>query len=255
MFNSKKKKRKKNFVDDEIVVGEVSLKSEEKMEIVKDLIQEVKQETEDKTGKSSIAVFPEMENGPLNLGVEERIQAIEDDEKIFETSVNFEEENSELIINSQDTEEEHIVNMKPLYTEDDIEEEPCEDNEEDTSPFAEASKEGTKKDMQRYFDKGMKKSKKLKKTKEKKSKKSKKQQRMEREFDEIRDQRFYLFEKKKYKKVDDFISYLNKHYKEIDQIAQKLLADEKFYEWISKRSGVFDESLEKFKEIKEKIEN
>ncbi len=33
-----------------------------------------------------------------------------------------------------------------------------------------------------------------------------------------------------------------------------LLADEKFYEWISKRSGVFDESLEKFKEIKEKIE-
>lgn len=72
--------------------------------------------------------------------------------------------------------------------------------------------------------------------------------------EEIKDQRVFKFRKKKYKDVEEFISYLNDHYLDIDDVARDVLADENFFGWVGKRSGVFPQSLSKFKEIKEKIE-
>jgi len=254
VFNNKKKNREMNFIDDEIVVGKVSVESKEKTETIYDSNQDVKKEQENDSVKSSIEVLSDIESGRINLGKKEREQEIKQDEKIFKTSINFDDEKDAFVRNNQDYIEEHIVDKEPLYTKEDIEEDVEEDINENTSNLSDIDIKDGKKDINEYFKKGTKRNKKLKKASEKRKKKSKKQLKMEQEFETIRDQKFYIFEKMKYRKIDNFIKYLDKHYKDIDQIAPKLLADEKFYEWISKRSGVFDESLEKFKKIKEKIE-
>jgi hypothetical protein len=252
VFKNKKNKREENFVNDEIVVDTISQKSEEKVKTIKDSNQEVKQERADKIEKSSISMFPEIENGFRIIGKEDREEALRNDEKIFETSVCSNDEKDVLASNNQDFVAEHIVDKEPLYTKEDIEEEISEDSAEDIAIFDEIVKEGIKKDINEYFEEGKKKNRKLMKTKEKK--KSKRQLKIEREFVEIKDEEFFIFEGEKYRKIEDFIKYLDEHYKEIDKIAQKVLTNEHFYEWVSKSSGVFDESLKKFKEIKEKIE-
>ena len=95
-----------------------------------------------------------------------------------------------------------------------------------------------------------KKEKKQDKKKKAKKKKSKKEKAKEVKFSSVRNQKVFVFRNKKYVKVEDFIKYLNNHYLEIDKISQEVLDDEKFYGWLSKKSGVFDESIKQFKEIK-----
>lgn len=85
-------------------------------------------------------------------------------------------------------------------------------------------------------------------------KRRKKRQSRSRVPDDIRDQKVFLFRKKRYKNVEDFIQYLNDHYLDIDDIAREVLADENFFGFVGKKSGVFPQSLQEFREIKKKIE-
>jgi hypothetical protein len=88
----------------------------------------------------------------------------------------------------------------------------------------------------------------------KKERKRRKQRSTVRTVDAIEDQRTFLFRKKKYKEVDEFIAYLNDHYLDIDDVAQDVLANEWFFGWLAKRSGVLPQSLNQFKELKRRIE-
>lgn len=143
-----------------------------------------------------------------------------------------------------------------------IEEEPIleEVDPEEPEEQEEAEKEETKpkKDLNKFFEEDKKKVEKLKKKKEKVSKpkkKSKRQLQKEKDYEAIKDKRIYKYRGKKYTKVEDFIKYLNDHYLDIEQIASEVLEDENFLGWISKKSGTFKKSIEKFKEIKQEIEN
>ncbi len=114
------------------------------------------------------------------------------------------------------------------------------------------------KDLRSFFSEGeefkRKPNRKEKKKLKKENKKQKRRSRKGREEEAIKDQKIFKFRKKKYNKVEDFISYLNDHYLDIDQVATEVLKDKNFFGWISKRSGVFDESLREFQEIKAKTE-
>jgi hypothetical protein len=90
-------------------------------------------------------------------------------------------------------------------------------------------------------------------TSDKKSKKRKKSKKDLLE-EQIKDQKIYRYNNKKYTKVEDFITYLNAHYLDIEEIAREVLDDENFFGWVNKNSGMFQQSLKQFKEIKEKIE-
>lgn len=68
-------------------------------------------------------------------------------------------------------------------------------------------------------------------------------------------QKVFKYRKKKYTKVEDFITYLNEHYLDIEQISKELLNNKNFFSWINKTSGMFNQSLKEFIEIKDKIEN
>jgi hypothetical protein len=87
-------------------------------------------------------------------------------------------------------------------------------------------------------------------------KKSKKRKKTKKDLleEQIKDQKIYRYNNKKYTKVEDFITYLNAHYLDIEDIAREVLDDENFFGWVNKNSGMFQQSLKQFKEIKEKIE-
>lgn len=113
----------------------------------------------------------------------------------------------------------------------------------DLNEFFEASKEQKKlkrRDKKQYSRKEL--------------KRRKKRQTRSRVPDDIRDQKVFLFRKKRYKTVEDFIKYLNDHYLDIDDVASEVLADENFFGFVGKKSGVFPQSLQEFREIKKKIE-
>lgn len=125
---------------------------------------------------------------------------------------------------------------------------------EDKKDEIDTKDEKDKKELSSYFEESKKDNRKIKEKPVKIKKKSKKQRKKEEKFANIKDQKVFIFRNKKYTKVEDFIVYLNSHYLEIDKISQEVLDNESFYGWLSKKSGVFDESIKKFKEIKEKIE-
>ena len=115
-----------------------------------------------------------------------------------------------------------------------------------------------KKDLNKFFEEDKKKVEKLKKKKDKEpkpKKKSKRQLQKEKDYEEIKDKKIFKYKGKKYKKLENFVKYLNDHYLDIEQIASEVLEDENFLGWISKKSGTFSESIQKFKEIKQEIEN
>ena len=94
------------------------------------------------------------------------------------------------------------------------------------------------------------------KKKEKKPKRVSRRKRKEiEEFNDIKKRRAYKFKRKKYVKVEDFIKYLNGHYLDLDEIADKVLTDENFHGWLKKRSKRFDESIADFRDIVEIIGN
>jgi len=76
----------------------------------------------------------------------------------------------------------------------------------------------------------------------------------ESELKGVSNEDFYVFRNVKYAEVEDFIEYLDSNYLDIENISKEALNDEKYYEWLSRKSNVFDESIKLFKEIKEKIE-
>lgn len=171
-------------------------------------------------------------------------------------------EDDEIEVEQIDIEQIKIEEIEDMIEDDPADQDNLEQELEEVTELDETndSKEATvedatsKKDLAEYFEEGRKKNKKIKVKKEKIKKKSKRQLKKAREFADIKDRRIFRYENKKYNKVEDFIMYLNNHYLDIEKIALEVLDDENFYGWISKRSGVFDESLKKFKELKEKIE-
>jgi hypothetical protein len=92
----------------------------------------------------------------------------------------------------------------------------------------------------------------VKEPKEKKS--NKKHKNVETETINIDNDYSYVFRNVRYTRVEDFIDYLNDNYLEIEKISQEAISDEKLYQWLSKKSYVFDDSVKQFKEIKERIE-
>lgn len=111
-----------------------------------------------------------------------------------------------------------------------------------------------KKDLISFFEDSKRDNSKIKEDHIKSKKKSKRQIIKEIELSNIKNQKMYVFRNKKFIVVDDFIKYLDSHYLEIDKIAGEVLNDELFHGWIRKNSGIFEESITLFKEIKDKIE-
>ncbi len=114
-------------------------------------------------------------------------------------------------------------------------------------------------DLNSFFEASKQKNKKLKRRDRKQYSKKELKRRAKRKkkgkgIEQLKDQNIYKFRRKKYKTIEDFISYLNDHYLDIDFVARDVLADELFLGWLSKKSGVFNKSLKEFKDIKEKIE-
>ncbi|MEC9484737.1 MAG: hypothetical protein UMR38_02530 [Candidatus Izemoplasma sp.] len=67
--------------------------------------------------------------------------------------------------------------------------------------------------------------------------------------------RKYRIKKKKFKSIDDIISYMNDHYLEIDNIAETLLEDSTFFGFLKKKNAhQYEESLALLNVLKEKIE-
>lgn len=125
----------------------------------------------------------------------------------------------------------------------------------------EVSEEPTeKKELSTFFEDSKEKNKKLKKEEKKtgpkeKKGKSRRKNKKDQLQEDIKNQKVFRYNGKKYTKVEDFITYLNEHYLDIETIAEEVLEDENFFGWINKNSGVFAKSLKEFKEIQAKIEN
>jgi hypothetical protein len=94
--------------------------------------------------------------------------------------------------------------------------------------------------------------------KQKKPKKAKRRKRKEKtieDFEDAKKRRLYKYKRTKFRKVEDFIDFLNENYLDLDEIAEKILTDENFHGWLKKRSKRFDESIDEFKDIVEIIGN
>lgn len=141
-------------------------------------------------------------------------------------------------------EQETIKNLRTNENLEDLKEEPK--NKKELSAYFEESKTKNKK-----LNKAEKKALSKSNHKGKKNKASKKDKLQE----DIKNQKAFRYDGKKYTKVEDFIAYLNAHYLDIEEIAEEVLEDENFFGWINNNSGVFAKSLKEFKEIKAKIEN
>ena len=136
--------------------------------------------------------------------------------------------------------------------------------EEEPTVTEQAEETEEKKDIRTYFEENQKNNKKLRKGKKEevieqpeesnKKKKKKRKSKKEKMLEDIKDQKLFRFNNKKFTKVEDFITYLNEHYLDIDDIAVEILEDENFFGWINKNSGKFQQSLQEFKELKKKIE-
>lgn len=116
-----------------------------------------------------------------------------------------------------------------------------------------------KKNLSVFFEENKTKNKKLKikdakKVEDDKDKPHRKSKRQQLEED-VKNQKVFRYDGKKYSKVEDFITYLNQHYLDIETIAAEILDDENFFGWVNKNSGRFAASLKEFKEIQAKIEN
>ena len=132
---------------------------------------------------------------------------------------------------------------------------------EEQPNVTETKNKGDKKNFDEYFEQGRAEQSELQKE-EVPGKKQKKQKKVRRrkqkeidDFDDIKKRRAYKYKRKKYTKVEDFITFLNDNYLDLDEVADKVLGDENFHGWLKKRSKRFDESINKFKDIVEKIGN
>ena len=147
------------------------------------------------------------------------------------------------------------VEENEVFEAEEILEDPMDDGiEEITGETLEEAVVVEKKDLNKFFEEGKEKSKKLRKTEKKEKKKSKRSKKKEHDLQDVKDRKIFRYRNKKYTKVEDFVKFLLDHYLDLDEIAAEVLDDENFYGWVSKRSGIFEQSLKEFKEMKEKIE-
>jgi len=259
MFKRQKNKKSKEelLLQDELVVETSQVKTEKPIE--------KSEPTEISSAKPTFVLENEAEN--LNkkpLFVFKNESAPEQNEPVF---VMDKEEVKEEVTNSMDqsdsfiwtnTEEYELkqakkkpskkeqkqaqqVTKKPQTTK--VYEEPKKTDKVDLNSFFEASsatKKLKRRDRKKYSKKEL--------------KRRKKRANKTRTSEDIKNQKVYKFRKKKYTEVADFIAYLNDHYLDIDDVAHDVLSDENFFGWISKKSGMFDQSLKDYQEILAKIE-
>jgi len=258
VFKSKKKKFEEQFIEDEIVVS-TSKKTKIFKKTTKEPISEPVEEEyvydEIVVSMSDIASVVEKKTEEQSQDIKEEI---EDDEgwgvPEQDDSELIEEDDSELVIPEKS---EQNLDPEPVIEEQgETNESPTEDGKSDElEDYVPSNNQFVpKKELGEYFEEDRKKSKKLRVKDKKDKKQSKRQLRRAKEFADIKDRRIFRYDNKKYNKVEDFIKYLNDHYKDIDDVASEIMNDENFFGWINKKSGFFDDSLKKFKEIKEKIE-
>ena len=219
----KKKKNKQEILEEEVKVA-----------TSKDEIEVIEEEVKVATSKDAIEVIEEEVEVVLDINM--------DDELVEEIP----EETEELVVGNftyHDSDPNNECSVDDDETLDVVESE--RDDKEDNKD---------KKKLSSYFEDSKKDNSKIKETPIKETRKSKRLKNKEADFYRVKNQKVFVFRNKKYFKVEDFIKYLNSHYLEIDKISQEVLDDENFYGWLSKKSGVFEDSIKQFKEIKEKIE-
>ncbi len=264
--------KKEVIIEDEVVIDRSSILSKSESEIEDEVvikltpkqIKKAKKAKEAKENKIDILLEETKTEDTL-----EKIEEVDPEKREADLETEFFTrliKDDEETIDEEEFPEEYKDFRKGIY--DDLLDEEEVIEQANTEPFSEETsteettieekdlglEDKNKKDLSEYFEDTHKKKKYLKDKVAKEKKTSKRQLRKELEIEDYQAQKVYRYKNKKYTKVEDFIIYLNDHYLDIDEIAQEVLNDEKFYGWISKRSGVFDESLKKFKEIKEKIE-
>ena len=281
MFKKKNKKQKQTNFEDEIIVATSEEKSDSLMETF--IKVEDTKENSDVEIDNEIYDDVEIEETMLDENAESlmkgliKSQEIKDEDEEIEEILEEQDKKisdekdklarmsiiKDIEIADKDSEiekeetEELIVGSFTFYdndpnTECAVDETSSDDESIEEQDESEDNKD--KKELDSYFEKSKKNNKDIKEKPIKEKRKSRRKLSKETEFSNIKDQKIFVFRNKKYSKVEDFINYLNNHYLEIDVISQEVLDNENFYGWISKKSGVFDDSIKEFKEIKEKIE-
>jgi hypothetical protein len=190
---------------------------------------------------------------------EEEVSNVENHDELYETEESLdEEEPTESTWKWADTDSEDASDREEAIQAPDfiLEDIPEEEDSPTAKEFMLPTKD--KVDLNEFFE-ASKEQKKLKRRDKKEYsrkelKRRKKRQSRARVPEDIRDQKVFLFRKKRYKTVEDFIQYLNDHYLDIDDVAREVLADENFFGFVGKKSGVFPKSLQEFREIKKKID-
>lgn len=263
----KKKKKIKINYEEEIAVA---TSKEEKDVVSKDVVEDIQEVNivDDeykfeavKSEKLVVGKYTFFDNDPTTeCAVDEK----DDEDEIVVALTKKKEVKEEIEEEIEETVEEPDDEIIAEVTEDDIDEDSGEDVDEDIDEDVEEDidedtneeldSEFKDKNIEAFFEESKKSNKKLKEKPKKEKRKSKRSEKREREFTNIKDQKVFIFRNKRYTKVDDFIKYLNANYLDIDVISQEVLDDENFFGWLSKRSGIFDDSIKQFKEIKEKIE-
>ncbi len=237
-----------NEIDEKEKVLEKELQQEKKEAVIEEQ-QELKEEkVVEKPIKSTrerkkTEDVPEEDNNPeMDEAVERAI------EELFDFT-GFSHDQSEVVVEKEKASE---PKPKTHLTFSDFEEFP---------PHEVPLKELGKKKFEEYFEQNRapqeepKEEKKVKKKEKKPKRVSRKKRKEIEEFNDIKKRRVYKYKRKKYTKVQDFIKYLNGHYLDLDEIADKVLTDENFHGWLKKRSKRFDESISDFRDIVEKIGN
>ncbi|MCF7925098.1 MAG: hypothetical protein K9L26_00990 [Candidatus Izimaplasma sp.] len=114
-----------------------------------------------------------------------------------------------------------------------------------------------KPDLDQFFeeDPSLRKQKKTRKQKKQKQQKEERESKKQQAMTSGVGKRKYRLKRKKFKKVEDIIEYINNHYLDSDDIARELLEDKFFYGFLEKKnSRLYEESLAILNVVKEKIE-
>lgn len=220
-----KKKDKKEIFDDEIVISKIKKGTKRKIK-----------------SKIRNEYFIDAHDTVKDKDIQSKVTQMLDDLADFEPII---DENKEKVFFDVDP------NKFPFTKEEvfGIGEEDTEEVQTDIPVIA--RKKGS---LEKFFEQDKKKLKKLK-DKEKKPKLLKRRKKEPKiDFTDAKEESYYKFGKRKFVKVEDFISFLTQNYFEIEDIAKLVLRDEKFHGWISKKSGIYSDAFQEFKDIKTKIE-
>ena len=238
----KKKKKEQEPVVEQEVIKEVHSPKEEK--IAKKITNRANPSSFFNFSKKDQEV-PEQEDleTTMNLETDEEVISVIVGEEPWQWANNEEHE----LKKEKETKKKKKRRKDKTQIEENIEEPKDPESKKDLSVFFEEGKDKTQK-LKRKDKKALKKE---RKSKDKPHHKNKKEQLLE----DVKNQTVFKYNGKKYTKVEEFITYLNEHYLDIETISEEVLADENFFGWVNKNSGIFATSLKEYKEILKKIEN